>query len=94
NQATVQDSSVVVQNVQGRQNRSQGNNAWGAGAAGYGGAQNRVRNANLDKMLLMQAQALDKEQLLFIAGGQDNVVNEDVDEPSGQDLALNMDNVF
>nr|GFC21883.1 cold shock domain protein 1 [Tanacetum cinerariifolium] len=38
-----------------------------------------------DKMLLMQAQenrvVLDEEQLLFIAGGQDNVVDEDVDEP-------------
>nr|GEX55372.1 hypothetical protein [Tanacetum cinerariifolium] len=37
-----------------------------------------------DKMLLMKAQenkvALDKEQLLFIAGGQDTVVDEDVDE--------------
>ncbi|GJT11056.1 putative reverse transcriptase domain-containing protein [Tanacetum coccineum] len=30
----------------GRQNRGQGNNARGAGAAGYGGAQNRVGNAN------------------------------------------------
>ncbi|GKA08335.1 retrovirus-related pol polyprotein from transposon TNT 1-94 [Tanacetum coccineum] len=38
--------TVVVQNVQGRQNREQGNNAWGAGAASYGGAQNRVGNAN------------------------------------------------
>ncbi|GJZ04561.1 hypothetical protein Tco_0537836 [Tanacetum coccineum] len=28
----------------GRQNRGQGNNARGTGAAGYGGAQNRVRN--------------------------------------------------
>ncbi|GKA42986.1 retrovirus-related pol polyprotein from transposon TNT 1-94 [Tanacetum coccineum] len=46
NQATVQDGRVVVQNVQGRQNRGQGNNARGAGAAGYGGAQNRVGNAN------------------------------------------------
>nr|GEX18064.1 retrovirus-related Pol polyprotein from transposon TNT 1-94 [Tanacetum cinerariifolium] len=50
-----------------------------------------------DKMLLMQAQenkvALDEEQLLFIAGGQDNVVD-DVDEQPIQDLALNVDNVF
>ncbi|GJY14603.1 hypothetical protein Tco_0385025 [Tanacetum coccineum] len=113
-------------------NRGQGNNARGAGAAGYGGAQNRVGNANpgqarqikcynyngighiarnytqpkrpqnseyfKDKMLLMQAQengeALDKEQLLFIAGGQDTVVDEDVDEQPVQDLALNVDNVF
>ncbi|GJX19992.1 hypothetical protein Tco_0222669 [Tanacetum coccineum] len=132
NQATVQDGKVVVQNVQGRQNRGQGNNARGAGTAGYGGAQNRVGNSNLgqvrqvkcynyngighiarnytqpkrpqnseyfkDKMLLMQAQengvALDEEQLLFLAGGQNNAVDEDVDEQPVQDLALNVDNVF
>nr|GEW80569.1 retrovirus-related Pol polyprotein from transposon TNT 1-94 [Tanacetum cinerariifolium] len=49
-------------------------------------------------MLLMQAHenrvALDKEQLLFIVGGQDNVVDEDVDEQPVQDLALNVDKVF
>ncbi|GJR68114.1 hypothetical protein Tco_0014179 [Tanacetum coccineum] len=98
NQATVQDDRVVVQNVHGRQNRGQGNNARGAGTAGYGGAQNRVGNANPDKMLLMQAQengvALDEEQLLFLAGGHDNAVDEDVDEQPVQDLALNVDNVF
>nr|GEU83398.1 retrovirus-related Pol polyprotein from transposon TNT 1-94 [Tanacetum cinerariifolium] len=38
--------------------------------------------------------ALDEEELLFIAGGQDNDVDEDVDEQPVQDLALNMDNVF
>nr|GEV36355.1 retrovirus-related Pol polyprotein from transposon TNT 1-94 [Tanacetum cinerariifolium] len=38
--------------------------------------------------------ALDKEQLLFIACGQDNVVDDDVDEQPIQDLALNVDNVF
>ncbi|GKC32814.1 retrovirus-related pol polyprotein from transposon TNT 1-94, partial [Tanacetum coccineum] len=121
-----------VQNVQGLQNRGQGNNTRGAGTAGYEGAQNRVGNANpgqarqvkcyicnsirhiarnctqpkrpqnfeyfKDKMLLMQAQenrvSLDEEQLLFIAGGQDNIVDEDVDEQPVQDLALNVDNVF
>ncbi|GJR94441.1 hypothetical protein Tco_0266615 [Tanacetum coccineum] len=119
-------------NLQGRQNRGQGNNARGIGAAGNGGVQNRVRNANpgqarqikcynyngighiarnntqlkrpqnseyfKDKMLLMQAQenglALDEEQLLFIAGGHNNDVDEDVDEQPVQDLALNVDNVF
>ncbi|GJW80556.1 retrovirus-related pol polyprotein from transposon TNT 1-94 [Tanacetum coccineum] len=132
NQATVQDGRVVVQNVQGRQNRGQGNNARGAGAVGYGRAHNRVGNANpgqarqvkcynynrvghiarnctqpkrpqnseyfKDKMLLMQAQengvVLDEEQLLFLAGGQDNAIDEDVDEQPVQDLALNVDNVF
>ncbi|GJR43029.1 hypothetical protein Tco_1311132 [Tanacetum coccineum] len=37
-----------------------------------------------DKMLLMQAQengvALDEEQLLFLAVGQDNAIDKDVDE--------------
>ncbi|GJT13657.1 hypothetical protein Tco_0860699 [Tanacetum coccineum] len=49
-------------------------------------------------MLLMQAQengvALDEEKLLFIVGGQDNAVDEDVDQQPVQDLALNVDNVF
>ncbi|GKC67433.1 hypothetical protein Tco_1100031 [Tanacetum coccineum] len=38
--------------------------------------------------------ALDEERLLFLAGGQDNVVDEDVDEQPVQDLALTVDNVF
>ncbi|GKE43569.1 hypothetical protein Tco_1470853 [Tanacetum coccineum] len=38
--------------------------------------------------------ALDEEQLLFLAGGQDNVIDEDLDEQHVQDLALNVDNVF
>ncbi|GKE58897.1 hypothetical protein Tco_1498082, partial [Tanacetum coccineum] len=86
----------------GRQNRVQGNYARGAVTAGNGGVQNRVGNANpeyfKDKMLLMQAQengaVLDEEQLLFIAGGQTNTFDDDVDEALVQDLALNEDNVF
>ncbi|GJR25966.1 hypothetical protein Tco_1102198 [Tanacetum coccineum] len=38
--------------------------------------------------------ALDEEQLLSLAGGQDNDVDKDVDEQPIQDLALNVDNVF
>ncbi|GJS67533.1 hypothetical protein Tco_0682097 [Tanacetum coccineum] len=48
-----------------------------------------------DKMLLMQAQengvTLDEEQSLFLAGGLDNAIDEDVDEQPVQDLALNVD---
>nr|GFC11788.1 retrovirus-related Pol polyprotein from transposon TNT 1-94 [Tanacetum cinerariifolium] len=38
--------------------------------------------------------ALDAEQLLFLVGGTDNTFDDDVDEQLGQDLALNVDNVF
>ncbi|GJT53382.1 hypothetical protein Tco_0988436 [Tanacetum coccineum] len=98
---SVQDGRVVVQNVQGRQNRGQGNNARGAGHIARNCTQpKRPQNSEYfkDKMLMMQAQenevALDEKQLLFIAGGQDNVVDEDVDEQPIQDLTLNVDNVF
>nr|GFB74717.1 hypothetical protein [Tanacetum cinerariifolium] len=97
NQATVQDGRVVVQNAQRRPNKGQGMNPRCGSASGYGEAQNRVGNRPQnseyfkDKMLLMQAQengvALDAEQLLFLAGGQDNAFDDD-------DLALNVDNVF
>ncbi|GJX57809.1 hypothetical protein Tco_0287706 [Tanacetum coccineum] len=95
NQATVQDGRVVVQNVQGRQNRGQGNNARGTGAAVMG-AQNRVGSKSRQASRLTQENrvTLDEEWLLFIACGQDNVVDEDVDEQPVQDLALNVDNVF
>ncbi|GJY46245.1 hypothetical protein Tco_0435308 [Tanacetum coccineum] len=81
-----------------RQNRGQGNNARGAGTTSYGGAQNRVRNANPGQARQVKQDvtgvALDEEQLLFLAGGQDNTVDEDVDEKPVHDLALNVDNVF
>nr|GEW72680.1 Gag-Pol polyprotein [Tanacetum cinerariifolium] len=51
-----------------------------------------------DKMLLMQVQekgvALDAEQILFLAGRQDNAFDDDVDEQPVQNLALNVDNIF
>ncbi|GKG45436.1 hypothetical protein Tco_0495514, partial [Tanacetum coccineum] len=47
-----------------------------------------------DKMLLMQAQengvVLDEEQLLFIASGQTNTFDDDMDEALVQDLALDV----
>ncbi|GKA22082.1 hypothetical protein Tco_0708044 [Tanacetum coccineum] len=52
----------------------------------------------LEKMLLMQAQEngvdLDEEQLLFLAGGQTNTFDDDVDEGPVQDMAQNEDNIF
>ncbi|GKA90063.1 retrovirus-related pol polyprotein from transposon TNT 1-94 [Tanacetum coccineum] len=132
NQAIVQNGRVVVQNVQWRQNRVQGNNARGVVAAGNRGAQYIAGNANVgqgnpikcyncngighiarncnqskrpqnsdyfkEKMLLMQAQEnrvdLDEEQLLFLAGGQTNTFDDDVDEGPVQDMAQNEDNIF
>nr|GEW19061.1 hypothetical protein [Tanacetum cinerariifolium] len=129
NQEIVQDGRVVVQNVQGRQNKGQWMNPRGGGAAGYGGVQNRVGNADpgqarqvkcynyngtghiarnctqlkhlqnskyyKDKMLLMQAQenrvALDAEHLLFLVGGQNNAIDDDVDEqpaPTAQTMFM------
>nr|GEW16705.1 retrovirus-related Pol polyprotein from transposon TNT 1-94 [Tanacetum cinerariifolium] len=77
---------VVVQNVQGRHNRGHGNNARGVSSADYGGAQNRVENENSGQARHIKCYNCN--------GGQDNVVDEDVDEQPVQDLALNVDNVF
>ncbi|GJS46702.1 hypothetical protein Tco_0596823 [Tanacetum coccineum] len=54
----------------GRQNRGQGNNARGAGAAGYGGAHNRVGNANPGQA----RQFLDEEHVIVPSCGQDNAM--------------------
>nr|GEU89593.1 hypothetical protein [Tanacetum cinerariifolium] len=83
----------------------QRNNARGAGAVGYEGAQNSVGYANPGQARQIKCYncngiaqekevTLDEENLLFIASGQDNVVDDDVDEKPIQDLALNVDNVF
>nr|GEU86829.1 retrovirus-related Pol polyprotein from transposon TNT 1-94 [Tanacetum cinerariifolium] len=59
-----------------------------------------LRDSNYDQLYAYLKQheengvALDEKQLLFIVGGQDNVVDEDVDKQPVQDLALNVDNVF
>nr|GEY82199.1 integrase, catalytic region, zinc finger, CCHC-type, peptidase aspartic, catalytic [Tanacetum cinerariifolium] len=68
-----------------RESQLTGNNAWGVGAASYGRSSEQSWENGV---------ALDKEQLLFIAGGQDNIVDEDVDEQLVSDLALNVDNMF
>nr|GEX35499.1 retrovirus-related Pol polyprotein from transposon TNT 1-94 [Tanacetum cinerariifolium] len=94
----VQDGRVVVQNVQGQQNRGQGTTPRGGGTAGHI-ARNctqpkRPQNSNYfkDKMMLMQAQenrvALDKEQLFFLA--DDFVAFDfDVDEaPTAQTMFM------
>nr|GEX96685.1 hypothetical protein [Tanacetum cinerariifolium] len=66
----------------------QGNNAWGSGAASYAGAQNRVGYANPGQARQIKCYNCNS------IGGQDNVVDDDVDEQPIQDLALNVDNVF
>nr|GEZ59620.1 hypothetical protein [Tanacetum cinerariifolium] len=53
-----------------------------------------VKQGRLSATTTTNGVALDEEQLLFIPGGQDNAVDEDVDEQPVQDLALNVDNVF
>ncbi|GJW10732.1 retrovirus-related pol polyprotein from transposon TNT 1-94 [Tanacetum coccineum] len=58
------------------------------------GMQIQVKQGRLSVTTTMNEVVLDEEQLLFIAGGQDNAVDEDVDEPLVQDLVLNVDNVF
>nr|GFC05004.1 hypothetical protein [Tanacetum cinerariifolium] len=62
------------------------NNARGTCVVGNGRAQNRVGNVNPSQARQIKCYNYN--------GGQDNAVDEDVDEPSVQDLALNVDNVF
>ncbi|GKF49227.1 hypothetical protein Tco_0142478 [Tanacetum coccineum] len=59
------------------------------------GMQFQVKQGRLSVTTITENRVpFDEEQLLFIAGGQDNVVDEDVDAQLIQDLALNVDNVF
>ncbi|GJV59600.1 hypothetical protein Tco_1465700 [Tanacetum coccineum] len=72
-------------NTLGRQNRGQGNNAQGTGATGYGGAHNRVGNANPG-----QARQVLAEEQLFVPNWWTgpHAIDEDVDEQPVPDLAL------
>ncbi|GJX95931.1 retrovirus-related pol polyprotein from transposon TNT 1-94 [Tanacetum coccineum] len=78
NQATVQDGRVVVQ-LDMEELRTEL------------GMQIQVKQ---DRSTHENGVALDEEQLLFLVGGQDNSVDEDMDEQPMHDLALNVDNVF
>nr|GEV83967.1 hypothetical protein [Tanacetum cinerariifolium] len=84
NQATVQDGGVVVQNVQGRPNRGQEMNPQGGNAAGYGEAQNRVRNVNQGHIARNCTQPKRPQNSEYF---KDKMM-------LMQDLALNVDNVF
>ncbi|GJS57793.1 hypothetical protein Tco_0652577 [Tanacetum coccineum] len=64
------------------------------GTDGYGGALNRVGNANPGQAR-QNGVALDEEQLIFLAVWTTTTLFYDVvDEQPVQDLALNVDNVF
>ncbi|GKD16424.1 hypothetical protein Tco_1205582, partial [Tanacetum coccineum] len=56
--------------------------------------EDRVKQGMLSATTATNRVALDEEQLLFLVGGQDNVVDEDVDDQPVQDLVLNVDSVF
>ncbi|GKE00376.1 hypothetical protein Tco_1388359 [Tanacetum coccineum] len=57
--------------------RGQGNNAWGAGAAGYGGAQNRVGNANPGRQDNAVDDDVDEQPIQDLAFNVDNVFQAD-----------------
>ncbi|GKF67076.1 hypothetical protein Tco_0193593, partial [Tanacetum coccineum] len=89
----MQNGRVMVQNIQGRQNRVQGNNARGVVAVGNGGAQYRA-GKDVANASLRNGVDLDEKQLLFLVGGQHNTFDDEVDEGPVQDMAQNEDNIF
>ncbi|GKC90376.1 retrovirus-related pol polyprotein from transposon TNT 1-94, partial [Tanacetum coccineum] len=97
NKAMVQDGKVVVQDVRGRYNATnqgrpfQRNNARGNGVEGNVGAPNRGGMINPGQE---NGAVLDEEQSLFLAGEQVTNVDDDVDDSTENDLALNVDHIF
>ncbi|GJW28501.1 hypothetical protein Tco_0045376 [Tanacetum coccineum] len=82
-------ANALLENLtkQARHNRVLGNNARGVVAAGNGGAQYKAGNANARQGKPIKCYNCNRI-------GHDNAIDEDVDEPPVQDLALNVDNVF
>nr|GEZ00379.1 hypothetical protein [Tanacetum cinerariifolium]GEZ00384.1 hypothetical protein [Tanacetum cinerariifolium] len=64
--------SAYLKQHEGQQNRGQGNNARGISVVGNGGAQNRLGNVNPSQARQIKCYNCN--------GGQDNTVDEDVDE--------------
>nr|GEV41493.1 hypothetical protein [Tanacetum cinerariifolium] len=78
---------VVVQNIQGRQNKVQGNNARGNVAAGNRGAQNKASNANVGKESKSSDMAQNKDSIF--QADQCDAFDSDVDEaPTAQILFM------
>ncbi|GJT35546.1 hypothetical protein Tco_0925965 [Tanacetum coccineum] len=80
NQSIVHNGRVVVQNVQGRQNRVQGNNARGVVAVGNGGAQNRAGNANVGQgkpIKCYNCNRIDEGPVQDMAQNEDNIFQAD-----------------
>nr|GEV06086.1 putative zinc finger, CCHC-type [Tanacetum cinerariifolium] len=90
------DKLVVVQNVQGRQNRGQGNNARGRVQLVMGklrtdlGMQIQVKQGRLSATTAMEnGVALDEEKLLFIVANDCDAFDSDVDEaPTAQTMLM------
>ncbi|GKB92718.1 hypothetical protein Tco_0964990 [Tanacetum coccineum] len=101
NQATVQNGRVVVQNIQGRQNRGQGNYARRAVAVECKTMHSPKATTELEYLKTRCADASSGEcsgfvlieQVVCIAGRLLQC-DDDVDEAPIQDLALNEDNVW
>ncbi|GJT20052.1 retrovirus-related pol polyprotein from transposon TNT 1-94 [Tanacetum coccineum] len=108
--ASVQQYNANKQGRTFSRNNARGNGVAGnAGGQNRGGiinpgqakpikCYNYFQTTFKDKMLLMQAQengiVLDEEQSLFLAGEQVTNFDDDVDDSSENDLALNVDHVF